>query len=213
MNSFVDTILVIFVILNFVILSMSRIRLLIMLVAAQGVLLGVAILFLHGVPSYRIALFAVISSLIKGVIFPRMLFKAIRDAAIAREIRPHIGFIGSLLCGAVVTAAALLLAGSLPLATEHAESFVVPASLSTVFVGFLMMSTRLTAITQTLGFLMLENGIFIFGLTLLGAMPLLVEIGVLLDLFVLIFVMGIIIYRINQEFVSADADELSLLKD
>ena len=53
-----------------------------------------------------------------------------------------------------------------------------------------------------LGYLVLENGIFIFGLLLLEAMPFLVEVGVLLDLFVGVFVMGIIIYHINREFAS-----------
>jgi hydrogenase-4 component E len=88
-----------------------------------------------------------------------------------------------------------------------------PASLSTVLVGFLIMATRVKAITQVIGFLVLENGIFIFGLLLLDAMPFRVEAGVLLDLFVAIFVMGIIIHRIGREFASVDTQELSMLKD
>ena len=64
-----------------------------------------------------------------------------------------------------------------------------------------MLTTRRKAIMQVLGYLLLENGIFMFGLLLLEAMPFLVEIGVLLDLFAAVFVMGIIIHHISREFV------------
>ena len=64
-----------------------------------------------------------------------------------------------------------------------------------------------------LGYLVLENGIFIFGLLLLEAMPFLVEVGVLLDLFVGVFVMGIIINHINREFSSVSTEQLSALKE
>ena len=64
-----------------------------------------------------------------------------------------------------------------------------------------------------LGYLVLENGIFIFGLLLVEAMPFLVEVGVLLDLFVGIFVLSIIIHHINREFSSLDTRRLSLLQE
>jgi hydrogenase-4 component E len=69
------------------------------------------------------------------------------------------------------------------------------------------------AISQAIGYLVLENGIFIFGLLLFEAMPFLVELGVLLDVFVGIFVISIIIHHINREFASMDTRRLSTLKD
>ncbi len=87
------------------------------------------------------------------------------------------------------------------------------ARFSTVVTGFLILTTRLKAITQVIGYLVLENGIFIFGLLLLEALPLLVELGVLLDLFVGVFVMGIIMYHINREFASVSTQLLSALKE
>ena len=78
--------------------------------------------------------------------------------------------------------------------------------------GFLMLATRAKAIMQVLGYLLLENGIFLFGLLLLEAVPSLVELGVLLDLFTGVFVMSIIIYHINREFNSTSTEHLSKLK-
>ena len=133
--------------------------------------------------------------------------------SIRREVEPIIGFIASLLLGGVGTALAVLFSKTLPIAHEHIGSLVVPAALSTVLTGFLILTTRVKAISQVVGYLVLENGIFIFGLLLVEAMPFLVEIGVLLDLFVAIFVMGIIIYQISQEFSTVSTRELSALKE
>ncbi len=90
---------------------------------------------------------------------------------------------------------------------------LVPASLATVWTGFLMLTTRKKAIMQVLGYLLLENGIFLFGLLLLEAMPFLVEVGVLLDLFTGVFVMGIIIHHISREFASISTEHLTELKE
>ncbi len=76
-----------------------------------------------------------------------------------------------------------------------------------------MLTMRKMAIMQVLGYLLLENGIFLFGLLLLEAMPFLVEIGVLLDLFTGVFVMGIIIHHISREFSSLNTKHLSELKE
>jgi hydrogenase-4 component E len=107
----------------------------------------------------------------------------------------------------------LVFSRTLPLMEQHASSMIVPASLATVLTGFLILTTRRKAITQVVGYLVLENGIFIMGLVLVEAMPFLVEIGVLLDLFVAIFVMGIIINHINREFSSLDTARLQSLKE
>ena len=66
---------------------------------------------------------------------------------------------------------------------------------------------------QVLGYLILENGIFLFGLLLLEATPFLVEVGILLDLFTGVFVMGIIIHHISREFSSTSTEHLTELKE
>jgi hydrogenase-4 component E len=151
--------------------------------------------------------------LIKGIGIPFMLARAMRDAQIRREVEPFVGFVTSLILGAVGTGLSLLFAETLPLAPEHKGSLLVPASLATLLTGFIVLTTRRKAITQVVGYLILENGIFIMGLCLLEAMPFLVEVGVLLDLFVGIFVMGIMINHINREFSSLDTRKLSTLKE
>jgi len=132
---------------------------------------------------------------------------------IKREVEPLIGFVPTMLLGAAGTAVSIAFASQLPLLTGHTELIVVPASFSTIFTGFLLLTTRAKAITQTIGYLILENGIFIFGLLLLQAVPFLVELGILLDLFVGIFVVSIILHHIHREFASLDTRWLSSLKE
>jgi hydrogenase-4 component E len=150
---------------------------------------------------------------LKGFLIPAMLFRAMRQAEIKREVEPLVGIIPSLLLGAAGTGLALAFSARLPLLPADADTLLVPASLATVFTGFLMVTTRLKAISQVLGYLTLENGIFVFGLLLAEAMPLLLEFGVLLDLFVCIFVMGIILNHISREFSSLSTERLSALKE
>lgn len=213
MNSWVDPLLVLILLLNFFVLGTSRLRAAITGSALQGIVLGALTVAVHGKLGIETALISVGAILLKGFLIPGMLNRAMREAAIKREIEPLIGFIPTLLLGAVATGLSLMFARTLPLAPEHAGSLLVPASLATVLSGFLVLITRRKAITQVVGYLILENGVFIMGLTLLEAMPFMVEIGALLDLFVGIFVMGIIINHINREFASLDTARLSALKE
>jgi hydrogenase-4 component E len=213
MVSFLNALLVVVFLLNLFVLGSSRIRALIHAAALQGVVLGVMPLVVHGHFSPLTAILAIAAILVKGSLIPQMLFKALRDAHIKREVEPIIGFMPSTLLGALGTAASIGLAAKLPLAEGHAQTLIVPAALSTVFTGFLLLTSRLKAITQVIGYLILENGIFIFGLLLVEAVPFLVELGVLLDLFVGVFVISIIIHHINREFASLDTRRLSALKE
>lgn len=209
----IDPWLVVALLLNFVLLGSSRLRGAINASAAQGALLGLLVVLAHGHVTLRVVLLAAAAAALKALVIPAMLVRAMREAAIRREVEPIVGFIPSLLLGALATGLALGFAGTLPLAAEHAGSLLVPTSLATVLTGFLLLTTRRKAISQVVGYLVLENGIFIMGLALLEAMPFLVEVGVLLDLFVGIFVMGIIIHHISREFSSLDTGRLRALKE
>jgi hydrogenase-4 component E len=89
----------------------------------------------------------------------------------------------------------------------------VPLALSTILIGLFVVISRIKALSQVLGFLILENGIYAFGAALLLEQPLVVELGVLLDVFVAVFVMGIAIFHISREFDHIDTDALDQLAD
>jgi hydrogenase-4 component E len=209
----VDPLLVLILLVNFYAVATSRLRALIQASAVQGLLIGMLTAAVHGDIYLRALLITVGAIILKGVIIPILLIRAMRNLSIRREIEPFIGYITSLLLCALGTGLSLLFVRTLPLAPEHAGSLLVPSALATVFTGFILLTTRSKAITQVVGYLILENGVFIMGLTLVNVLPFLVEAGVLLDLFVGIFVMGIMIHHISREFASLDTTRLSALKE
>jgi hydrogenase-4 component E len=198
--------------LNLLALGSSRVPSMIRAVALQGMVLGV-LPILAGHSTWMGILVAGATIVIKGGLIPSLLRRALRAANVDREVKPLIGFVPSLLLGAAATAGAVTLAGALPLRPEHANSLLVPGSFATVICGFLLIMGRSTALAQVCGYLVLENGIFMAGLLLLGAVPLMVEAGILLDLTVAVFVIGIIVDRIQREFDSLDTRKLTALRE
>lgn len=213
MAQVLDPLLIIALALNFYALGASRIRAVINAVALQGVLLGLCPLVAHSGTGPRDYLLVVVTVTLKGIVIPNMLVRAMREARIQHEVSPYVGYMASLLLGAIGTGLALVYSFTLPVAHIHTGLLIVPASLATVWTGFLLLTTRRKAITQVLGYLVLENGIFLFGLLLLEAVPFLVEIGVLLDLFTGVFVMGIIIHDISRAFSSTSTEHLTELRE
>jgi hydrogenase-4 component E len=212
MQTLPEVLLLLVVLTNFAVLGTARLSTCIRAVAAQGLLLGL----LSMVVAPQLTMHSVVIGLgtivIKTIVLPWFLTWAIREAAVRREIEPLIGFIASLLLGCVAVALAFAIAARLPL-PEPGRELLVSVSLATVIIGFIVLTTRRKALTQVVGYLMLENGIFLFGLTQTESVPYLLELGVLLDVFVGVFIMGIVVFHINREFDSLDSARLSELKD
>ena len=212
MNPLADQLLVLALLLNFIVLGSSRLAFSVRAVAVQGIALALLPAIIHPF-SWPLVGIVVSMLMAKGVVIPLMIINAIRKAEIKREVEPFIGFITSLILGALLTATAFIFAQDLPMAPEHKGLLFVPASLATFMCGFLVLIARRKAISQVIGYLLLENGIFIFGLLLADAMPGMVEAGALLDLLVGIFVMGIVINHISREFSSLDTSRLTTLRE
>ena len=206
-------ILVLVVLTNLKLLGSSRLGASIRVVAAQGMVLGLLPILAHTHDlSLRFALLAVGTIALKGVVFPWLLFRALREAEVTREVEPYVGYITSILVGVAALAASFWLGGRLPVSTVVVSSLLVPSALFSILAGLFLIVARKRAVNQVLGFLVLENGIYTFGVGVIAETPFLVELGVLLDAFVAVFVMGIAVYHINREFDHIEADRLDRLK-
>lgn len=199
--------------LNLLALGSSRLPSIIRAAAFQGILLGVLPLLMETQFNWLVALVAVGTMVVKGFLIPYLLRRALRAANIDREERPLLGFIPSLLLGAGAAIGALVLADGLPLLPEHAGVMLVPGAFATLVSGLILLVGRTKAISQVCGYLLLENGIYLFGLLLLHATPFIVEAGILLDLTVAVFVIGIIVDRIQREFDTLDTGKLTSLRE
>src|SRR5229473_1253608 len=144
MDKVVDPVLIIALALNFVGLGVSRIRAVVSAVAFQGILLGMLPLLMHPEIGVRGILLVLVTIAIKGLVIPTFLVRAMREANIQHEVEPVVSYMSSLVLGAVGTGLALVLSNTLPLADTHAHTdpLLVPASLATVWCGFLMLTSR-----------------------------------------------------------------------
>jgi hydrogenase-4 component E len=213
MNDLLNALFVIILTLNLFALGNGRLLSVIRIVAAQGILLGLLPLLMHEHLSFPGILSSAAAISLKGIVIPGIMIKALRDVQIKREVEPLVGLLPSTILGALVTALVFLVSGMLGAEGQPDGSLIIPTSIATVLVGFILLTTRFKALSQVLGYLVLENGIYIFSLLLVEAIPLVVEMGMLLDLFVSVFIVSIITNHINAAFSSLDTRRLSSLKE
>lgn len=213
MHLWTDTILVLLVLTNMMLLGSSQLGSCVRLVAIQGILLGLLTMLVqaHDLTA-RVVFLALGSAILKGGVVPWLLRRALREAEVRREIEPFVGFSLSLAVGLLCLGGSLWLGSRLPVPSQGRSSLVFPLALFSILAGLFLIVGRRKALTQVIGYLVLENGIYVFGIALVGEIPMLVELGVLLDVFVAVFVMGIAIYHINREFEHIDIDRLKTLK-
>ncbi len=200
--------------LNLLALGSSRLPSLIRSMSLQGVVLGLMPLLMEPERlDWRVVAVALATMAGKGIVIPWLLRRAMRAANIERELQPFLGYVPSLLLGAGGTIAAVALAQALPLLPEHAGTLLVPGAIASMLTGFILLIGRAKAISQVCGYLILENGIYLFGLLLIHSTPLLLESGILLDVTVGVFVTGIIVDRIQRAFDSLDTRKLTTLRE
>ena len=212
MTDLSDLLLLLVVLTDFWVLGTTRLSSTIRAAAIQGALLAALPIALHPAFSIHLIGLGLGTLLVKAIVLPGFLQRAIREASVRREVEPVIGFTASVCRGAVAVALSFAVAQRLPLPEEQ-TALLVPVALATVIVGLIVLTTRSKALTQVVGYLILENGIYVFGLSQAERVPFLVDVGVLLDVFVGVFIMGIVVFHINREFDSLSSARLTELKD
>lgn len=214
MQFWLDSLAVLLILTNFKLVSSSRLAACVMVVALQGLLLSL-VPFLVGMGhlTIRMAFLSALTMAVKGVAFPWLLLRVMRTVNVSREAEPFVDYTTSLLVGVGLLVTSIWLGRQLPLPIPSPFSLVVPLALFNTMVGLFIIVSRRKALTQVLGYLVMENGIYAFGLAFAVEEPLLVELGTLLDVFMAVFIMGIMIFHINRELDHIDTDRLSVLKD
>lgn len=218
MLAFAEIVLALFLISDLALAGASRLRSAIRFVAVQGLVVGILPLLLWdwqvgGCPGGRIWTIAAVNALVKGVALPVLLAYAVRKARTRRELEPIVSFGLSQLIVFLMAVGGFVVGRILKIHEAVASELAVPVALTTMGAGLLLICARRKAITQVLGFLVLENGISVFGAGLLLEYGIIVELGILLDVFALVFILGIAVFQINRTFLSTDTDKLNRLGD
>lgn len=191
----------------------SRLKTYVSILRTQGVLLSAIMVF----PfiqhlSIHILLIPLMSFIVKAIIIPRFINKIVIDLDVKRIVEPSIQPFNFLLLAvasmSIIFVSAHVLSGFTPI-----EPIPFASAFSAIIIGIFIIIFRRKLIVHVVGFLVMENGIFLFGTAVAAEMPTFVELGAMLDVFVVVFLMGIAINKISSTFSQQDVSVLGRLKD
>ncbi len=198
-------------------LGSSRMMTLVKIMSLQGTMIPLVGLLLQqdGNSAHSGIFFFQCMLLVKGALIPGLLYLAVTRVSIKREVEPIIGYHASLLAGLGLILLAVYITQRLKLSLPDDNALLLISAITTMGGGLFLMMSRTKAITQVIGYLMLENGIYLVGVALTKQTHnlYLVEFGILLDLLVGVMIMGIILHNINRTFDDVDTMYLGQLKD
>lgn len=188
------------IVCNLYMLATSRLTGMIRGVAIQGCLLSVLPLLLQN-PAGPIhtALLVVSGCVIKGIVIPRSLSRAIRDVRVVREVDQAVGYGLSTTYGVVTSAFAFYILKRIPFSSVAVSPFHASVAVATAFTGIFLIVARRNVVSQIIGYLVFENSAFILAVSVAAFQPLFVEMGVLLDMLVGVFIMVMAVHHIHTK--------------
>ena len=178
-----------------------------------GALAGVALLLgLHDHDIGALAVAGLVLAL-KGVVVPGVLLSVVRANEHAREVDPLVNIPASLVGAALLTMVAYAATRAVVAVAPGPETRAIPIGVAVVLIGFLVLATRRKALTQVVGFLLLDNGITLVAFLATAGVPLVVELGASLDLLLAVLVLQVLTVRMRAKFGGLDLDQLHELHD
>ncbi|MCF0201265.1 MAG: NADH-quinone oxidoreductase subunit K [Bacteroidales bacterium] len=207
-----EIILMLFIITLFVMATANRLRTYVKLVMAQGLLLFVlALVQLNEITVGNLVWIAVETLLFKSVAVPAFLFRLINRNKITREAEPFLPHFASLAITVAIVAGMYALIGAV--GDGRIGKFFFVTSMSAILFGLYFICSRRKLLSHLIGYMVIENGVFILTLAVGNHMPFLVNLGVLLDIFASVLLLGFFAGKIGDVFKSTDVDSLTTLKD
>jgi hydrogenase-4 component E len=200
--------------ISFAMLSQRRIVNLVDLLAVQGGMLAVATLLLAWrTGQSHLYLSAVLTIALKVVFLPWLLYRLIRRLEVYWDTEPLLNISGTMLAGLVIVVFAFGLAQPITQLANTTMRSAIGIAIAVVLLAFLMMITRRKAMSQVIGFLSMENGLFFGAMSATYGMPMVIELGVALDVLVAVLVLGVFFFQIREQFDSLDLHHLESLKE
>jgi hydrogenase-4 component E len=198
----------------FAMLSQRRIVALITLLAWQGVALATSTAIVAwSTGQHHLYGSAALTVLLKVIVIPWYFFRLVRRLQMDRDVEPMINVPTTMLIGIALVIFAFNLALPIAQMAGTVTRSTLGIALASVLLAFLMMITRSKAMPQVIGFLAMENGLFFAATSATYGMPMVVELGVALDVLVALFVLGIFFFHIRETFDSLDLKHMEKLKE
>ena len=204
--------LIVFLISLFYMSIANRMSTYVNVLALQGILLFfVAFLELKHINTLNLILILLETIIFKSLAVPLFLNYVLKRNHITREAEPYLPNFVSLIITTVIVVTTILLSNTMEESYLDKMYFVV--ALSTLFTGLYFIATRRKIITHVMGYLIIENGVFVLSLAVGNEMPMLVNLGIMLDIFASVLILGVFLNKIGDVFKDIDVNQLTNLKD
>ena len=178
----------------------------------QGfILFGVTYLTLTKISTINLMLIMLETIVFKAIAVPYFINYVIKRNGITREAEPYLPNFVSLIIVTFITVSTIILSSAIKDPNLDKTFFVV--ALSTIFTGLYLIVTRKKIITHVIGYIIIENGVFVLSLAVGNEMPMLVNLGIMLDIFASVLILGVFFNRIGDLLKDPDIDQLRNLKD
>ncbi len=182
------------------------------ILAFQGILLfGVSFIELNEINTLNLVFVLLETIIVKVFTVPIFLNYIIKRNRMTREVEPYLPNFISLVIVTIIIISTFFLSNTIN--DHHLNKIYFIVALSTLLTGLYIIITRRKIITHVMGFLVIENGVFILSLAVGNEMPMLVNTGILLDFFVCVLILGIFVNKLGDVFKEPDVDKLSQLRD
>jgi len=208
----IHVLLITFIITLFYMAIANRLMTYIKVLALQGVLLFfVVFIQLNEINTLNLVLILLETIVFKSVAVPMFLAYLLKRNNITREAEPFLPNFVSLVITTFIVVVTILISNTIK--DVHLDKIFFVVALSTLFFGLYLIATRRKIITHVMGYMVIENGVFVLSLAVGNEMPMLVNLGILLDIFASVLILGIFLNKIGDVFKDVDVDQLSNLKD
>lgn len=161
----------------------------------------------------HIYIVAILTIVLKVIVIPRFLDYTVDRIKVKKEVEPLVSIPGSLLICGALTFVAYYIASPIIAQGSVITKNCLAISLAVVLIGFFVIIARRKAMTEIVGLLMMENGLFLAAISLTYGMPMIVEIGIFFDVLVAAIIMGIFAFKINHTFETLDTTIMRRLRD
>jgi hydrogenase-4 component E len=204
----------IILLLAFAMLAQRRVMALINLFAYQGLVLCLSTLVV-AVSTHQSHLYwsAGLTLVLKALLLPWILHRLVRRLYVKWDVESLVNVPTTMLVGVVLVIIAFNVAQPISLLSHTISRGTLGIALAVVMLAFLMMITRTKAIPQVVGFLAMENGLFLAATSATYGMPMVVELGIALDVLVGAIILGVFFFQIREQFDSLDIRHMEKLKD
>jgi len=209
----VDTILALVLLSVLVSFGSSQLPTLIRVLAFQGVVVSIVPLVIGHDLTAGSVVFTLVTLIIRGIVIPLFIYLAIKKVAIRREVGPIVGYNASMLAGLALIVAATFVSRKFNLPQTGGDALLLPTAITLLVAGMFLLMARRNAIAMVLGYIMMENGIYLVGTGFSVRAHHIVEFGILLDVLAGVMIMAIILQNINQAFDDVDTALLRTLKE